>query len=172
MYCKSCGKRIDNDSTFCNFCGTSQIINEDYKNINIKSDINAKISPSFKFPFISKLVRNHTSIAMIYTLWILINLILLLSGSHYKKEGFWPNIYKTYDVTWHGDIIGQRIGEMSPEYYKIDWDLNYYGFVEFLFYVFLIPFLIFACYYFYRQYRIKHPHKPSLPDYSSGLRRF
>lgn len=27
MYCKNCGKQIDDDSKFCNYCGTEQSIN-------------------------------------------------------------------------------------------------------------------------------------------------
>ena len=27
MFCKSCGRQIDNDSTFCSFCGTKQSVN-------------------------------------------------------------------------------------------------------------------------------------------------
>lgn len=32
MYCKNCGKVIDSDSKFCNFCGTKQNINANFNN--------------------------------------------------------------------------------------------------------------------------------------------
>jgi len=43
MYCKNCGRQIDNDSNFCSFCGTKQtFITEQVENRNIDSKSEAK----------------------------------------------------------------------------------------------------------------------------------
>lgn len=41
MFCKSCGKQIDNDSTFCSFCGTKQ-------SIDLKPQAQTEVSQSNK----------------------------------------------------------------------------------------------------------------------------
>ncbi|ANE51086.1 zinc-ribbon domain-containing protein [Flavisolibacter tropicus] len=38
MYCKSCGKEIDNDSVYCSFCGTKQFAENKPLEIENKSD--------------------------------------------------------------------------------------------------------------------------------------
>jgi hypothetical protein len=42
MYCKNCGKEIDNDSKFCSYCGTKQLI---IQISEIKNDLSSKPEP-------------------------------------------------------------------------------------------------------------------------------
>ncbi|MDC0584451.1 zinc ribbon domain-containing protein [Bacteroidales bacterium] len=53
MYCKNCGKQIDDDSKYCNYCGTQQSLNS-IKNSHSearKVDVNLKIQgPKIRFP--------------------------------------------------------------------------------------------------------------------------
>ena len=36
MYCKNCGKKIDDDSKFCRFCGEKTDAQENFTNIDIR----------------------------------------------------------------------------------------------------------------------------------------
>ncbi len=56
MYCKSCGKQIDNDSTFCSFCGTKHNISIDTPKIKpvVSENIITKETP------IQQTVENET----------------------------------------------------------------------------------------------------------------
>ena len=45
MYCKECGKEIDNDSKFCRYCGKNQaVLNEESNRQIINKDVNISIS--------------------------------------------------------------------------------------------------------------------------------
>ena len=82
MYCKHCGKEIDNNSSFCQYCGKKVGENEgtvvlDYKKLLIT----------------------------IYVIWVIINTILLIIGNSYHApeplENFFPSspYLADYDVT-------------------------------------------------------------------------
>ena len=54
MYCKNCGKQIDHDSKFCNYCGTEQTINLSDENKERKSIESAKGKTHIKLTEIQK----------------------------------------------------------------------------------------------------------------------
>lgn len=148
MYCKECGKSIDADSKYCSYCGAKQqgasINYERESKVEISGNINAKLSPSF--PSISNFVKNHILISIIYSLWFLINLILLISGSGHPH--FWPYVHKSggyYDKFYLG-------GTYIKENTNFDWSLKYYGWPEFIIYVFIIPIVVFSIYTLYKRF--------------------
>lgn len=52
MFCKSCGRQIDNDSTFCSFCGTKQ-------STDLKPQVQTDTNPSINFT--QKVYSNETN---------------------------------------------------------------------------------------------------------------
>ena len=107
MYCKHCGKEIDDNSTFCKHCGKSQI----------NSDKSLANKP----------------IWIIYLIWAIANLYLLMGEKYdaFLSDYFFPSIFSDGDVPWNK---------------------YYYDFSEFLFYVFIMPLLLYVV---YRRYHIK-----------------
>ena len=72
MYCKHCGKDIDDNSSFCKYCGMAQ------NNTHTVSNFNSLIDFIVNKPLLSS-----------YLLWLIINLVCLCSG---EKEGSHFNI--------------------------------------------------------------------------------
>jgi hypothetical protein len=107
MYCKHCGREIDDNSSFCKFCGKPQ------DNSN-KSLINKPVW-------------------IIYLIWAIANLYLLMGEKYegYLSDYFFPSIFSDGDVPWNK---------------------SYYDFSEFLFYVFILPSVLYVV---YKRYHIK-----------------
>ena len=110
MYCKHCGREIDDNSTFCKHCGKSQ-------GCSNKSLTNKPIW-------------------IVYLIWAIANMYLLVGEKLFKASSyFFPfTDHKFYDYTY------------------CNWDKRYYDFSEFLFYVFILPSIL---YIVYRRYHIK-----------------
>lgn len=71
MYCKYCGKVIDNDSTFCMYCGKSLSNNTNEEQISAKIKSNGKdkeIRPDGSKKDIEKLSRNIVKNLLFYLL--------------------------------------------------------------------------------------------------------
>ena len=107
MYCKHCGREIDDNSSFCKYCGKPQ------DNSN-KSLINKPVW-------------------IIYLIWAIANLYLLMGEKYegYLSDYFFPSIFSDGDVPWNK---------------------SYYDFSEFLFYVFILPPVLYVV---YKRYHIK-----------------
>ena len=72
MYCKHCGKEIDDNSTFCKYCGKLQGNNQ--KGVAIKP------------------------IWIVYAIWIFANLYLLMGVTHFRASSyFYPLTSHTMD---------------------------------------------------------------------------
>lgn len=85
MYCKSCGKKIDDDSKFCSFCGTKH-------NITI-------VTPEIKREIFEKVIRDETPIKPIEeTKKVQKELIT-------KKE-----IVSKYDLTYQKETDARTVG--------------------------------------------------------------
>ena len=107
MYCKHCGKEIDDNSTFCKYCGKPQ------DNSN-KSLINKPIW-------------------IIYLIWAIANLYLLMGEKNYNcSDYFFPCIFN--------------------DECDAPWNKLYYDFSEFLFYVFILPSILYVV---YKRYHMK-----------------
>lgn len=72
MFCRYCGKDIDDDAIFCNHCGKNQ-------NLNLNNNVvKSKLSPNIP-------------LLIILVVWELANLILLLSETrYYAGKYFYP----------------------------------------------------------------------------------
>ena len=107
MYCKHCGREIDDNSTFCKHCGKSQ----DNSNKSL----------------------GNKPIWIIYLIWAVANLYLLM-GNKYSdslSDYFFPSIFSGGNVPWNK---------------------CYYDFSEFIFYVFILPSILYVV---YKRYHIK-----------------
>ena len=104
MYCKNCGKEIDDNSSFCKYCGKSQ------------GNCNNSLS--------------NKPVWLIYLIWAIVNLYLLMGDKESDaSDFFFPSIF-TNEA----------------------WNKWYYDFSEFLFYVFILPLVV---YVIYRRYQVK-----------------
>ena len=155
MYCKHCGKLISDDSSFCQFCGGKQTnnnistddgLNKTAQSLNVNGNINVSNNETLLNRII-QFVSKHANISIGYAIWFLINLVLLISGS--GKCFFFPHIYKTQE--WHSAGYG-GFGH-TEETWKITWDIDYYGWPEFVIYVALLPLLIYVLFILYKKYK-------------------
>lgn len=163
MYCKHCGKQIDNDSVYCRFCGLAQSETVNYSEIKHRNSIHSelggeiriKIGPNLsKFKEIRTFITKHAVFFVISGIWFLINCVLLACGEN--RDGFWPHTYMHRErvaehtrleyIPWTGETVDAKYWDLGPEQTKINWDLDYYGLSEFIIYAILVPFIIFLIY--------------------------
>ena len=171
MYCKHCGKHISEDSTFCQYCGGKQVddnnISDHNQNININGNLNLSHGDSLLnkiFQFCSK----YKSICIAYAIWFILNLILLICGS--DKDGFFPRIFKDYNW-WHEYTMPTTRAGYEKYSWAIEWEIEYYGWAEFIFYVALLPLVIYVIYILIKKYNTQNPKTPLRFNPSEGLRR-
>lgn len=124
MYCRYCGKQIDDNSIYCEHCGKSQGINNNTVSNN---------------PVNNKLISTIVC-CFVYLLWFWINLNLFEKGSNARYPNMQNNLF--YPFTYK---------PTHPEYSMRDYNENYYGMPEFLVYVFVLPFIIFLAYKYRKQ---------------------
>lgn len=153
MFCKICGKAIEDNSYFCKYCGANLIDemegiktpNERPKEAPITVKLTGEVNQSVSSNLMTRLlnvVQNHALIASLYIVWFVINLILLAAGEN--ENGFWPRLYENHEHT------------------EISWDIDKYGLPEFLVYAILVPFIAILSYKFFeKQYNIKNPGNPN-----------
>lgn len=100
MYCKQCGKQIDNNSIFCNSCGTKQSDNnpEDFSTETKQIDVYLKIKKPNKNKFDStktkydKSYKKEKDATPFGILFILISIVLLF-------------VYRNEDIPISGEYI-------------------------------------------------------------------
>ena len=126
MYCKKCGKEIPEDSSYCNHCGTKQ------KEISF-----------------NKLTDKQKNYVLAYIIWLVVNILLLINGKN--LDGFFP-FSINYGVGEQGFCL-YRSAPWPHEAWYLSCDLKHYGLTEFIFYVLLIPTII------YLIFRLKKSHK-------------
>lgn len=130
MYCKYCGKEIDENSRYCSYCG---------KRVNLNSPKNS---------FLPKLFSPKDKWSLIiYGFWFAVNLSLLLLGgtNPHSKEALFPGGFREikvqdYDTGYSDDLPGYH-----TEYKYVKWVFDYscYDYTDFLFYAVVIPFVLF-----------------------------
>ncbi len=131
MYCKKCGKKIDDDALFCQFCGAPQDSNNGTKSENI--DLVQRIKIIFNLESLSEKQKIWIGL---YIVWFILNIIfVLVKYREWADNYFFP--------------FAQQGGHSY-------FDLIYYDMSEFVVYVLLIPLLIYGIY----RYKRKH-HKSS-----------
>ncbi len=165
MFCKHCGKQIADDSSFCQYCGGKQSMeassidnapNKPNNSLNVNGNINFSNNESLLNRII-KFSSKNSSICLTYAVWFVLNIILLVCGSN--SNGFFPRIYKDYH--WRDGNIGE---------WAIEWEIENYGWVEFIIYVILLPLLIYVGYILYNKIQ-RALDKPFKFNPSEGLRR-
>ena len=126
MYCKHCGKLIDDDSTFCKHCGKSQDVNPISNASNVQKTSNKEQSAILKS--INNMSEKEKKWARIYLIWVLVNFTcMFIHGFHSSSSNyFYPFQY--------------RYGWAKR------WDLEYYDFSEFLVYAIILPLIAFYLY--------------------------
>lgn len=106
MYCKNCGKKIDDDSKFCRFCGENTDAQENFTNIDIRK----------------KSELGYFSKALLMTVAI-IAIVLVASyfffdfGYEYKKGNF-EKIAEKYPVTKTRDMDYEKRLKIIDSYIK------------------------------------------------------
>lgn len=185
MFCKHCGKLIADDSTFCQYCGGRQefIIQQPSESKNLKVELGGNLKASLapelpKFTWLKDFYKNHIALVFTYGLWFLVNLLLLINGN--DRKGFWPHTYKYRDrvaehthleyIPWTGQTVEGKSWDLGPEVTKWDWDIDRYGWSEFLVYVVLIPFLIYIGFRIFKYFKNRSD-RPTIFNPSEGLRR-
>lgn len=163
MYCKYCGKAIDNDSAYCRFCGQSQHETDIYAKTKTIEPNHTELGGEIyirlglgrvKFQKVQKFISKHSVFFVIFGIWFLINSVFLANGEN--RDGFWPHTYTHRErvaehtrleyIPWSGEYTDVKYWDLGPEMTKFSWDLEYYGFSEFIIYAILIPFIIFLMY--------------------------
>ena len=100
MYCKHCGKQIDDDSVYCRFCGLPQTEMDNSTSPNhstpihteLGGEIRIKLGPnSSMLKKINTFITKHSAFFVISGIWFVINCVLLASGG--DRDGFWPHTY-------------------------------------------------------------------------------
>jgi len=188
MYCKYCGKQIADDSTFCQYCGRKQSSNIELKTeqhnlrVELGGNLKASLAPELpKFTGLKNFYKNHAVLVLTYGLWFFLNLLLLINGD--DRKGFWPHTYTDRDrvaehthleyIPWTGQTVEGKSWDLGPEETKWDWDIDRYGWSEFLVYVVLIPFLIFIGFRIFKYFKDGRNRPTRLTKFnpSEGLRR-
>lgn len=165
MYCKHCGKTIDNDSAYCRFCGQPQHETDNYAKSRTTEPTNTELGGEIRIRFgqggfgFSKLksfISKHSVFFVIFGIWILVNCVFLANGE--SRDGFWPHTYihrervaehtRLEYLPWGGEYVNAKSWNLGPEEIKFNWDLKYYGIFEFIIYAILIPIMIFFIYNF------------------------
>ena len=162
MYCKYCGRIIDEDSIFCQFCGGMQaksvhsakesVIGQ---TININGNIDISNNKTFFNRIISCLLK-HKGVYLTYAVWFLLNIILLICGS--DRKGFFPRIFKDYKW-WHGYTMPTTRSGYEDYSWSIKFKIENYAWVEFVVYIALIPLLIYIGCILYGKYKQKKQNK-------------
>lgn len=78
MYCKHCGKQIDDDSTFCKYCGKS--LEEPIKTLD--NSTNSSEIPTNSFKSLFNLDKRKIDIILALVLWVIIGLIIAIASSN------------------------------------------------------------------------------------------
>lgn len=131
MYCKYCGKEIADDSIFCRYCGGKQEESiPSSTSFDVKSEEPKKKEKVIGIPTIKiNLSDKQKMWCEIYAVWVLLNFffVLVKGNSDFAKYYFFPF-------------------EANSRWSDNTWDLEYYDFTEFLFYVILLPSIVFLIY--------------------------
>ena len=135
MYCKKCGKKIADDSVFCQYCGTAQdAINKDtsVNEATITTDgIKKDTPPKTKF-LISKLSEKQKVWLGIYVVWFFLNLcFVFIQRSSDADEYFFP-----FTKYWSDS----------------NFNLENYDISEFVVYAIVVPLVILLVYYLWKNH--------------------
>ncbi len=114
--------------------------------LDVNANVNAKITPTVNIGWYQKLTSGQKNCLMIYVVWTIVHILLLVSGE--GRDHFFPRIYKTQDLPDYTHLRQHGWAPVPPEHWTIKWDLDYYGFPEFIVYVFLVPVIVFFIYVF------------------------
>jgi len=133
MYCKNCGKEIPNDSKFCQHCGSGQSNND---SIQSERDCDNSASDNYKSNYgnIINVLSKSKKLIGIYAIWVIINIILYCFGEKYvgsfvdlnSKNYFYPFTNANHP------FVSTHI-----------FDARFYDITELLFYIILLPLVVF-----------------------------
>ena len=138
MYCKKCGKKIADDSVFCQYCGTAQdvsIKDTSVEETTITTDGIKIDNPSKTKYSISKLSEKHKVWLGVYIVWFFLNFaFIFIDRRSDANEYFFP--FTAYN----------------------DWDrfaLKNYDFSEFVVYALVVPLVVLLVYYLWKNHSIE-----------------
>lgn len=112
--------------------------------IDVNAKVNANVSPSINMGWYHKLTNGQKNVLMVYAIWFIVHVILLVSGE--GEDHFFPRIYKAHGMPNYEHLRQHGWAFTPPDHWTIKWDLDYYGWPEFIVYVLLIPVIIYYLY--------------------------
>lgn len=119
MYCKSCGKQIDDNSKFCRFCGQKLAGNNDLETASSESIIKRIVS-FFKNPK-SKALLSPSYIGVAAIMGILVYLFALTITSEILHTLGLSRIEKlNQDISMYLGIVAVIIAEIKFAIYIVD----------------------------------------------------
>lgn len=135
MYCKRCGKKIADDSVFCQYCGTAQDVSNKDTSVDeitiITDDIKIDNPSKTKFS-ISKLSEKQKVWFGIYIVWFFLNLaFVFIDWSSTANEYFFP-----FNKRYSGDKFA----------------LENYDVSEFVVYAIVVPLVILLVVYLWKNH--------------------
>lgn len=122
MYCKHCGREIDDNSSYCKYCGKSQD--------NRVPTSNSLIDFVNKKPILSS-----------YILWVIINLVCLCRGN--KTGEYYYLLYPKFFLEKNYDYYNYNDSNV--------FDLGNYQITDFIVYAILIPLVLFLGYHYFKK---------------------
>ena len=119
MYCNYCGKEIADDSKSCKYCGKELLLQH------------SSISPKKKIVF------------ALYTIWIIINVLLLLLGEETIYEKSEGNYYSLVGHTFNANDYFYPFTYTGYQTSHL-FNVKYYDWTELLVYCLLLPLIIYV----------------------------
>lgn len=116
--------------------------------VDVNAKVNANIAPSLNMGWYQKLTVGEKNLLMVYIIWLIVHVLLVVSGK--GKDHFFPRIYKAPGMTDYAHLRQHGWAPVPPEHWTIKWNLDYYGFPEFIIYVVLVPVIVYFIYTLWR----------------------
>ncbi|GEM_PF-6052191 len=115
--------------------------------VDVNATVDAKIAPSVNLGWYKKLTGGQKNGLKVYVVWFIVHILLLVSGK--GRNGFFPRLYKDYDW-WHQYTMPRTSAGMEKYSWALEWNIDKYGFPEFIIYVVLAPVVVYFAYSFYK----------------------
>lgn len=117
--------------------------------IDVNAKVNANIAPSVNIGWYKKLSVGQKNLLLIYVIWFVVHILFLVSGE--GADHFFPRIYKASGMLDYAHLRQHGWAPVPPKQWTIEWDLDYYGFPEFIVYAVLIPIIIYFIYTLFKK---------------------
>lgn len=133
VFCKHCGKQITDDSLFCQYCGSKQDVK-----LSSASNSNEETEKLINNGFFSSisLSKRKKKYLILYTIWLLINIVLWLCGDNaiYQISSYYSHL------TPKDRLFPFTLGNYYPSHL---FNVDFYDGTDFIVYVIILPLILF-----------------------------